>query len=90
MLRVVLIGFALLLIGAGAHRTLRWMDGRGWIFYQSTAPPGTLSRAMMELEVFHHPEIEHAIEAQLETGVEERESGQGHDERPDVVEPGDV
>ena len=76
-MRFALVGFALLLVGLGAHRTLRWMDGRGWIFYRTKAPAGTLSRALMELEVFHHPEIEHVIEAQLETGVEERESGQG-------------
>ncbi len=78
-MRFIFIGFALLLVGLGAHHTLSWMDRRGWIFYRSKAPQGTLSRAMMELETFHHPEIEHAIEGQLETGVEERESGEGDD-----------
>ena len=86
-MRFVLIGYALLLLGFGAHQTLSWMDKRGWIFYGTKAPAGTLSRAVMELEVFHHPEIEHAIEGQLETGVEERESGQGND--PNRIELAD-
>ena len=81
-MRWFLIGLALLLVLVIAHRTLLWLDRRGWLFYRRKAPPGTLSRAMMELEVFHHPEIEHAIEGQLEVGVEERESGQGADDPP--------
>lgn len=89
MIRWILIGFALLLVaGFGVHRTLLWMDRRGWVFYRTKAPTGTLSRAMMELEVFHHPSIEHVIEGQLEVGVEERESGQGRDDPLDEsVEP---
>lgn len=47
------------------HQGLRWMDRRGWIFYDSehTAPIGSrTANALLEWETLFNPPAEHVLE----------------------------
>jgi hypothetical protein len=80
-------GFQLLVAGVLAiyavHRVARWMHRRGWIRWQM--PRGTssqLGNAVMGVQTIFQPQIREVLEARLEEGQEEDDSG-------DPPDPGD-
>lgn len=47
----------------GIHRSARWAEGRGWIYYRTKRmPPGAAGLAMMEVASVIQPQVEHVIE----------------------------
>ena len=58
------------------HRTLLWMERRGWIFYRDTRPgPGNLGPAFMEIQRLFEPGKEHVIEQVKKQSAQEDDEG---------------
>lgn len=57
-----------------AHRAGLWMESRGWIYYRG-APRGSAAPALMELQKFVNPAIEHVIEAQQDEQTSDDAAG---------------
>ena len=58
------------------HRTLLWMERRGWIFYHNTRPePRNLGPAFMEIQRLFEPGKEHVIEQVKKQSAQEDDEG---------------
>jgi hypothetical protein len=59
-----------------AHKTLLWMERRGWIYYQKKkAQPGTSASAWLELHQLVEPGKKHVLQIQREEHKEEDDQG---------------
>ena len=64
----------------GLHRTLTWVDRRGWVFYRNRERKAPLPMGI--LEEIYHPAIEHLVVELGEEAIraDQEESGQGDPE----------
>ncbi|HSL22796.1 MAG TPA: hypothetical protein VK886_14795 [Vicinamibacterales bacterium] len=64
----------------GVHRLALWMEGRGWIHYRHRGS-AAIGGAMLEIQSFYRPSVEHVIELREDESSEQDYAG-------DPPEPG--
>ena len=58
------------------HRLALWMESRGWIYYRKhKRGSAAIGNALLEIQSFYRPSVEHVIEERQEEQREEDESG---------------
>lgn len=58
------------------HRTLGWMERRGWIYYRRRrGTSAALGNALLQVQSFYQPSVTEILEVRLEEPVEEADSG---------------
>ena len=62
-MKLALIALALLACGALLHLLFRWMEDKGWIYYQRNRPSRTaLGNAFLEIQSILEPDKKHVVE----------------------------
>jgi hypothetical protein len=60
----------------GLHRLALWAERRGWIYYRRTrASPGTVPRAVLEVQSLFEPSKRYVLEQKARDQVEDEDGG---------------
>jgi hypothetical protein len=81
-MRIVALGTAILIGLWLLDRLLIWCELRGWITYRLTPRPEHSFRkaaghAMLNLDVFYHPNARHVVELHQEAAIHREEDDEG-------------
>lgn len=78
MTLILLVAMAVLTALFLVHRLALWMERRGWIYYRKRGR-ASIGNAMMEIQSFYRPSVEHVIELKQDeaTAREEDDAGDG-------------